>query len=156
MQPVNLLVFFFLKDLISFFAIGYTDPTMTGDSRSVRELAQSYVKMIKQVQRHGPYFLGGYSFGGLIAYEMASLLVEEGEEVSFLAMLDTFPWEMSNRTASDQLEFFFGDNKLERTMYDVFQVNILFGCLSFSLTFLNLLHNFKLGLFFTYTCALHG
>ena len=84
---------------MSFYAIGYTDPAMTGDSRSVHELAQSYVKMIKQLQRHGPYFLGGQSFGGLIAFEMASLLVEEGEDVAFLAMIDTFPWEISNRSA---------------------------------------------------------
>ncbi|XP_031568280.1 uncharacterized protein LOC116302983 isoform X2 [Actinia tenebrosa] len=109
------------QNLISFFAIGYTDPTMTGDNRSVNELARSYVKMIKQVQRRGPYFLGGQSFGGLVAYEMASILIEEGEEISFVAMIDTFPWEMQNRSGAARLEILFRGRKLEDMMEDLFQ-----------------------------------
>lgn len=111
------------QNLISFFAIGYTDPTMTGDNRSVHELAFTYVKMIKQVQRRGPYFLGGQSFGGLIAYEMASILIEEGEEISLVAMIDTFPWEMQNRSGAARLEILFRGRKLEDMMEDLFQVN---------------------------------
>ena len=114
---------FFNQNLIAFFAIGYTDPTMTGDTRSVRELAQSYVRMIKHVQRHGPYFLGGQSFGGLVAYEMASILVEKEEEVSFVSMIDTFPWEMPNRSGAARLEILFGGKKLEHMMEELFQVS---------------------------------
>jgi len=108
--------------MIAFYAIGYTDPTMTGDNRSVRQLAKSYVKLIKQLQRHGPYFLGGQSFGGLIAFEMASVLQEEKEDVAFVAMIDTFPWEISNRSAAARLEILFGGTKLEQLMEKLFQV----------------------------------
>jgi thioesterase domain-containing protein len=79
--------------------------------------------MIKQVQRRGPYFLGGQSFGGLIAYEMASVLVAEGEEVAFVAMIDTFPWEMPNRSGAARLEILFGGRKLEDMMEELFQVS---------------------------------
>ena len=42
------------------------------------------------------YFLfilsAGFSFGGMLAYEMASQLVEQDEEVAMVWMLDTYPW----------------------------------------------------------------
>ena len=56
---------------------------------SVAEMAALYLKEIKEVQPQGPYFLGGYSFGGTVAYEMAKQLMSAGEEVAFLGMLDT-------------------------------------------------------------------
>jgi len=95
---------------------------MTGDERDVRQLAKCYVKMIKQLQRHGPYFIGGQSFGGLIAFEMASVLQEEGEDVAFVAMIDTFPWEISSRSVGTQLKIQFGGNQLEQLMEQLFQV----------------------------------
>ncbi len=56
---------------------------------SVENMAVRYLRMIKKRQPYGPYFLGGYSFGGVVAYEMARLLENEGEQVSFLALFDT-------------------------------------------------------------------
>jgi len=40
------------------------------------------------VQPHGPYFLGGWSLGGNLAFEMSRQLVEQGERVGLLALLD--------------------------------------------------------------------
>jgi acetoacetyl-CoA synthetase len=57
----------------------------------VEDMAQFYLDAIRQVQPHGPYFLAGYSFGGLVALEMAQRLLEESETVAFLGMLDTYP-----------------------------------------------------------------
>lgn len=54
-------------------------------------------------QPHGPYFLGGYSYGGIVAYEMASLLTERNQSVEFLAMIDTFPWNLHTRTISARM-----------------------------------------------------
>jgi amino acid adenylation domain-containing protein len=54
-------------------------------------MAHEYVKEIRQVQPAGPYYLGGRSFGGTVAYEMARLLVEQGEEVALLAIFDSYP-----------------------------------------------------------------
>ena len=54
-------------------------------------MAEVYAAAIRQIQPHGPYLLGGWSMGGLVAVEMARLLQADGEETRLLAMLDTFP-----------------------------------------------------------------
>jgi len=57
----------------------------------ISEMAAHYLEEIRRVQPHGPYFIGGRSLGGTIAYEMACQLRDAGEEVGFLALLDTYP-----------------------------------------------------------------
>lgn len=57
----------------------------------VEDMAQFYLDAVREVQPHGPYFLAGYSFGGLVALEMAQRLSNEGEAIAFLGMLDTYP-----------------------------------------------------------------
>jgi acetoacetyl-CoA synthetase len=57
----------------------------------VEDMAKLYLDELKQLEPHGPYLLIGYSFGGLVAMEMAQSLVEEGKPVALLTMLDTFP-----------------------------------------------------------------
>ena len=90
--------------MVSFYALGYTDPTVVSeDWGGVRELAAHYVQLISAEQRHGPYFLGGYSYGGLLAYEMASLLIEQNQRVEFVAMIDTFPWYPRSQTVGTRL-----------------------------------------------------
>jgi thioesterase domain-containing protein len=51
-------------------------------------MAADYLKEIREVQPAGPYLLGGYCFGGKVAYEMAQQLHKVGEEVAPLAMID--------------------------------------------------------------------
>ena len=51
--------------------------------------ARRYMEEVRRIQREGPYQLIGYSFGGVIAYEMARQLLASGERVSFLGLLDT-------------------------------------------------------------------
>ena len=58
---------------------------------SVEEMAADYLRDIRQIQPQGPYFLGGYSFGGMVALEMAQQLRAQSEEVALVALLDTFP-----------------------------------------------------------------
>ena len=53
-------------------------------------MAARYIAEIRRVQPRGPYHLGGYSMGGLIAYEMAQQLRAAGERVGLLALLDTY------------------------------------------------------------------
>ncbi len=60
---------------------------------SVEEMAALYLKEIREVQPHGPYYLGGYSFGGTVAYEMAQQLWVAGEKTALLAMFDTVVME---------------------------------------------------------------
>ena len=58
-------------------------------AQSVEEMAAFYLQEIREIQPHGPYYLGGYSFGGNVAYEMAQQLAAAGERVALLAMFDT-------------------------------------------------------------------
>jgi phthiocerol/phenolphthiocerol synthesis type-I polyketide synthase E len=55
----------------------------------IEEMAALYVEEIQQVQPRGPYFLGGYSVGGIVAFEVAQQLIAKGEQVAMLALLDT-------------------------------------------------------------------
>jgi arthrofactin-type cyclic lipopeptide synthetase C len=52
-------------------------------------LAKRVVPMIRTIRPRGPYRLAGWSFGGLMAYEIARQLIGVGEEVEFLGLLDT-------------------------------------------------------------------
>jgi amino acid adenylation domain-containing protein len=57
--------------------------------KTAEEMAAFYVQTIKKAFPQGPYQLAGWSFGGLIAFEMAQQFKAQGEEVSFLAIFDT-------------------------------------------------------------------
>jgi oxalate---CoA ligase len=62
----------------------------------VEEMAAYYLEEIVAVQPEGPYLLFGYSFGGLVAYEMARQLNEQGRQVALLALGDTF-WRRTHK-----------------------------------------------------------
>ena len=55
----------------------------------IEEMAASYIKAIRQMQPQGPYYLGGWSFGGLVAFEMAQQLRQAGHKIALLAVIDT-------------------------------------------------------------------
>jgi len=57
---------------------------------SVEEMAEAYLTALFEVQPRGPYWVGGYSSGGIVAFEMARRLREAGHDVPLLALLDTF------------------------------------------------------------------
>ncbi len=56
---------------------------------SVEQMAAEYVSAMKTVQPSGPYCVGGWSLGGLVAYEMAQQLLASGQQVAQLTLLDT-------------------------------------------------------------------
>ena len=58
--------------------------------KTVEEMAAHYIKEIRDFQPQGPYYLGGSSFGGLVAYEIAQQLLAQGEQIGILIMFDTF------------------------------------------------------------------
>ena len=63
---------------------------------TVEEAAEAYLAEVRRLQPHGPYLLGGYSGGGVVAYEMAQRLTSAGEAVGLLAFIDTFSPLMRN------------------------------------------------------------
>jgi thioesterase domain-containing protein/acyl carrier protein len=58
---------------------------------SLAAMAADYLDHIRGVQPRGPYHLLGWSFGGLVAHELAIRLRAAGEPVALLALLDSFP-----------------------------------------------------------------
>ncbi|MGW2490906.1 amino acid adenylation domain-containing protein [Streptomyces sp. NPDC001606] len=64
----------------------------TGPTTGIETMAAEYLAEIRRVQPRGPYRLGGWSFGGVVAFEIACRLRAEGETVALLALLDSgFP-----------------------------------------------------------------
>ncbi|WP_373536611.1 amino acid adenylation domain-containing protein [Microcoleus sp.] len=64
---------------------------------SIEDMAADYITALRTVQPKGPYFLGGWSFGGLVAFEMAQQLLAAGDEVALLAVLDTLAPVAANK-----------------------------------------------------------
>ncbi len=87
----------------------------TPPHETFEEMARDYLEEIRTVQPHGPYLLGGFSGGGIAAFEMAQQLVKQGETVSMLVMLDTpLPnWNLS-LTTMDRVEIRITDLKKEK------------------------------------------
>ncbi len=81
---------------------GIQDPLTT-----IEDMAAHYIEEIRKLQPNGPYYLGGASFGGAVALEIAQQLMAQGEEVSMLAIFDHSP---PNVQTPDE------NNKLKRRM----------------------------------------
>ncbi|MFF1670571.1 AMP-binding protein, partial [Nocardiopsis flavescens] len=87
---------------------GMQSPVLTGaePAADVEALAADYLERIRSVRPRGPYRLLGYSFGGMVAHAVASLLQEDGEEVEFLALVDSYPAQaLGPVTAPDHDQF---------------------------------------------------
>ncbi|MEU1901589.1 amino acid adenylation domain-containing protein [Nocardiopsis dassonvillei] len=69
--------------------------------RGVEEMARGYVEAIRRVQPEGPYHVGGWSFGGFVAFEMARQLRAAGQEVASLVLLDTTALNPGRRPWTD-------------------------------------------------------
>ncbi|NPD22374.1 non-ribosomal peptide synthase/polyketide synthase, partial [Corallococcus exiguus] len=75
------------RPVYGLFAPGLEDGDLPPNS--MESLARLYLEQVRGVQPHGPYRLAGWSFGGLVVYEMARQFQSLGEQVEFLALLDS-------------------------------------------------------------------
>ncbi|MBK8226302.1 MAG: amino acid adenylation domain-containing protein [Flavobacteriales bacterium] len=57
---------------------------------TVESIASHFIREMKQAKPKGPYLLTGFSFGGVVAFEMAQQLAAAGDEVPLLALIDTY------------------------------------------------------------------
>jgi thioesterase domain-containing protein/acyl carrier protein len=57
----------------------------------IEDMADFYLKAVLRFQPRGPYFLAGYSLGGLVALEMARTLTAKGHKVGLLTLIDSYP-----------------------------------------------------------------
>jgi len=77
-----------------------------GREFTVEELAPVYLEAIRTIQSRGPYYFCGYSFGGLVAYEMAIRLLDEGDAANLVGLLDAAnPAMLSNLSQADAANF---------------------------------------------------
>jgi acyl transferase domain-containing protein/NAD(P)-dependent dehydrogenase (short-subunit alcohol dehydrogenase family)/pimeloyl-ACP methyl ester carboxylesterase len=75
--------------------------------QTFEEMVEHYKSCIQLIQKEGPYIIGGYSFGGLVAYEIARRLNREGKEIGQLFIFDTLP---STQEALDRFYPYYGGN----------------------------------------------
>ncbi|MEV7467346.1 amino acid adenylation domain-containing protein [Streptomyces kronopolitis] len=83
---------------------GLQSPAATGPGplpESIGQVASEYVERLKEIQPSGPYHLLGWSFGGVVAHEMAVRLERAGEEVALLANLDSYPADLADPVPTD-------------------------------------------------------
>ena len=64
---------------------------------TIEEMATAYLPEVRALQPHGPYVFGGYSGGGLVAFEMAQQDRSQGDDVGLIVLLDTFPPTIAHR-----------------------------------------------------------
>ena len=68
---------------------------------NIEDMASHYIREIKILQPQGPYHLAGYSFGGLVAFQMGCELLKRGDEIGLLALLDSPEWHYEARVVRD-------------------------------------------------------
>ncbi|WP_459502279.1 non-ribosomal peptide synthetase [Bacillus sp. C1] len=120
-----------LKDHCSFYGLQNPLVEKEGmDGLTLPGVVQLYIEEIKHVQPEGPYRLGGWSLGGAIAYEIATMLRNQGEEVEVLVLMDTkVPSEQDYKTNEEMLtyilEHFIHSGLVEREKELVHQQDML-------------------------------
>ena len=82
------------------------------ESSSIEDTAKAYLRILLESQPKGPFRLAGYSFGGVVAHEMACQLLKLGHEVEFLGMFDTHnpAAEFRNYSLPERLRVFWQQN----------------------------------------------
>jgi len=75
---------------------------------SFEDMAAHHIKEIQTIQPEGPYYLGGYSYGGTLAFEIARQLQAQGQEVGLLAVIDNAPPNLDRQEAMWKPTFVFG------------------------------------------------
>jgi pyochelin synthetase len=76
-------------------------------NQSVEVLAEYAVQALKEQQPEGPYHLAGWSFGGILAYEIASQLIRQGDNVASLTLIDSPVIDAARKPSDVQLAAWF-------------------------------------------------
>ena len=85
---------------------GLQSPGLSGEKEplsKIEEMATLYIEALQEIQPCGPYYLGGWSMGGVVAWEMAQQLQLQGQEVAQVALIDSYaPNAMSELSQIDE------------------------------------------------------
>ncbi len=86
-----------LGDDQPFYVIPPRDVRSASEAPTVEEMAKSHLQDLRAVRPHGPYMVGGFCLGGIVAYELAQQLVASGEQVEVLLLIDAEPEDKTLR-----------------------------------------------------------
>jgi thioesterase domain-containing protein len=86
---------------------------------SIEQVASDYIEQMRMVHPKGPYYLLGWSFGGLVAHAVATALQQRGEQVPFLAIIDSYPHWCSHEDAPN-----FDDAKVLMALLDMLECDV--------------------------------
>jgi thioesterase domain-containing protein/acyl carrier protein len=87
---------------------------------SIEETAKANITALKTIQPCGPYSLMGHSYGGVVAFEMARILLEREEKVSSLVLIDSVaPSVMQNMQAEDEAAELFAACTTMASLYSI-------------------------------------
>jgi amino acid adenylation domain-containing protein len=79
-----------IKNDVSFYVVEPHNLYHSNDAiYGIKNIAKRYISYIQRIQPHGPYILGGWCYGGVLAHEMASQLEQMDEKVELVIMLDS-------------------------------------------------------------------
>lgn len=93
---------FYVKNEFNIY--GLTDPSIYNEnllSQNLSDAAKRYIKAIKIIQPKGPYYLLGFSYGGLLSYHVAKELLAQNETIKALHIVDGFPTAMYQQLTSE-------------------------------------------------------
>lgn len=94
-----------LANKVSFFALeSYNLHSGNPFINSIQEISKIYLQSIRTIAPTGPYYLGGWSLGGTIAFEIAHILTQQGEEVRNLYMIDSYLFDDETQAYMAQLD----------------------------------------------------
>jgi thioesterase domain-containing protein len=81
-------------------------------------MAEDYLGVIRSIQPSGPYNLLGWSFGGLVAHAMATIIQGDGHEVASLILLDSYPIDRASVSSAHEQQHDGGD-ELRKELEDL-------------------------------------
>ncbi|HZO73994.1 MAG TPA: amino acid adenylation domain-containing protein [Ktedonobacteraceae bacterium] len=98
-----------------FYGLQAANVSSTGNNAaSLEDLAAHYVTVIQAVQPQGPYLLGGWSMGGVVALEIAQQLHRQGHTIALLAVIDSMLVDPQTRTEEIEIKVDYTDEEIVR------------------------------------------
>ncbi|MEZ4644337.1 MAG: SDR family NAD(P)-dependent oxidoreductase [Chloroflexota bacterium] len=80
--------------------------------RTIANMARVYVQELRAFQPQGPYYIGGFSMGGAVAFEMAQILQRDGQDVGLVVLFDTYnPWRIAAPAQPTELKDKMGQHR---------------------------------------------
>lgn len=86
---------------VTLYGLQYPEHKLTNHEPDIQALARDYLRMIQTIQPQGPYQLAGWSFGGVVAYELAHQMSAQGHEVTNCLLIDSYKPSMNEASPLD-------------------------------------------------------